>query len=343
MRSKAISFGFATALTQAASASIPSYTPSELGWRTDFGNVYMRGKLIGAGSFGQVHIGIHQESGLEVAIKTLPKLRGKLTREKTLEKISRETDMLERLQGCKGVIRLLECFEDENTVQIVTELCPGGDLQKFVETYGPLDEASLARVCLEVLMIVKSCHDIGILHGDVKPANFCLKEARRNFFSSGAKASSNLRAIDFGCSQFLGSRRLSKRTGTPVFMAPEIFARDYGEKADVWGVGVMAYWLFCKRFPFFENVDVVKQARLEEVADAVSNNAISYSFGPWPNMSPAGLDFVQRCLTRREQDRIGVEEALNHSWFDEFISPAERQQMARMRLGAGAAPSAAAA
>jgi serine/threonine protein kinase len=101
--------------------------------------------------------------------------------------------------------------------------------------------------------------------------------------------------------------------------------------------------LFCKRFPFFENVDVVKQARLEEVADAVSNNAISYSFGPWPSMSPAGLDFIQRCLTRREQDRIGVDEALGHAWFDEFISPAERQQMARMRLGAGAAPSAAAA
>jgi hypothetical protein len=57
VRSKAISFGFATALTQAASASTPSYVPSELGWRTDFGNVYMRGKLIGAGSFGQVSAG----------------------------------------------------------------------------------------------------------------------------------------------------------------------------------------------------------------------------------------------------------------------------------------------
>ena len=35
VRSKAISFGFVTALTQAASASTPSYAPPELGWRSD--------------------------------------------------------------------------------------------------------------------------------------------------------------------------------------------------------------------------------------------------------------------------------------------------------------------
>jgi serine/threonine protein kinase len=60
-------------------------------------------------------------------------VRGKLTRERTLEKIMRETSMLQRLQGSAGVIRLLECFEDEHSVHIVTELCPGGDLQRFVE------------------------------------------------------------------------------------------------------------------------------------------------------------------------------------------------------------------
>jgi serine/threonine protein kinase len=60
-------------------------------------------------------------------------VRGKLAREKTLEKINRETDMLARLQNVPGVIRLLECFEDSENVDIITELCAGGDLQKYVE------------------------------------------------------------------------------------------------------------------------------------------------------------------------------------------------------------------
>lgn len=61
-------------------------------------------------------------SGLEIAVKTLPKVRGKMGREKTLDKISKETEVLRRLQGYQGVIRLLECFEDEDSVQIVTEV-----------------------------------------------------------------------------------------------------------------------------------------------------------------------------------------------------------------------------
>lgn len=287
------------------------------------------GKLIGSGSFGQVHLGIHQESGLEVAVKTLPKVRGKLTREKTLEKINRETDMLTRLQGCKGVVRLLECFEDNESVQIVTELCSGGDLQKYVEKCGPLDERALALVTFEVLKIVKCCHDMGILHGDVKPANFCLKDVQRNFFMFKG-APTNLRAIDFGCSQFLGPRRLSKRTGTPVFMAPEIFARDYAQKADVWSIGVMLYWLFCKRFPFFDNMDVVKQARLEEVADAVNNAPIHFDFGPFLHMSPEGLDFIQQCLVRPEAERMSVQEAFQHVWFEHFISEDQRSTISHV-------------
>mmetsp|Transcript_37652 Transcript_37652/g.111374 ORF Transcript_37652/g.111374 Transcript_37652/m.111374 type:complete len:372 (-) Transcript_37652:2622-3737(-) len=324
--------GPSTAPVQAAPTTLgAALNPaSELGWRTDFSDVYLRGKMIGAGSFGQVHLGIDQESGLEVAIKTLPKVRGKLSRERTLDKISRETEMLERLQSCPGVIRLLECFEDSASVQIVTELCPGGDLQKFVETYGPLDEASMALVAFEVLKIIKACHDMGILHGDVKPANFCLTGVKRNLFKN--KSCSNLRAIDFGCSQFLGGRRLTKRTGTPVFMAPEIFARNYGAKADIWGVGVMLYWLFSKRFPFFENVDMVKQARLDEVAYAVGQAPISFDWGPWQQMSPQGLDFVSHCLSRDEGERLCTDAALMHPWLEKYIAPEELEAVCCPKL-----------
>ena len=146
--------------------------------------------------------------------------------------------------------------------------------------------------------IIRQFHDRSMLHlcfpltlpsslGDVKPANFCLKDKMRNPFFN--RTTSYLKAIDFGCSQLLtgesmipsgdlvliygtqsgvtricdliksfmlqasnspssshlgyaASRRFTKRTGTPVFMSPEIFARDYAEKADIWSIGVMLYW-----------------------------------------------------------------------------------------------------
>jgi serine/threonine protein kinase len=132
-----------------------------------------------------------------------------------------------------------------------------------------------------------------------------------------------------------GGRRLTKRTGTPVFMAPEIFARNYGGKADIWGVGVMLYWLFCKRFPFFPNAEVVKQARLEEVAHAVSCAPISYDSGPWVGMSPEGVDFVSRCLARSEDERLDTDEALSHPWLEKYIRAEDRAQVACGGAGGG--------
>jgi len=252
----------------------------------------------------------------------MPKVRGKLTREKTLEKITRETDFLERLQKCRGVVQLENCFEDDNSVHLVTELCSGGDLQKLVEATGPMEEKSLAFVAFEVLKIVRACHDMGILHGDVKPANFCIKHSRRNPIVSKEMSTTSvpwLKAIDFGCSQNLGTRRLSKRTGTPVFMSPEIFARDYGQPADVWSTGVMLYWMYTKRFPFFQDPEAVKASRLEDVAEAVSSAPIDYDYGPWMSMSPSGLDFIQRCLTRDQSGRMTVDEALRHPWLAAHI------------------------
>ena len=69
------------------------------------------------------------------------------------------------------------------------------------QAYGPLEEKALALVAFEVLKIVKACHELGILHGDVKPANFCLKDKIRNPFYN--RSASYLKAIDFGCSQLL--------------------------------------------------------------------------------------------------------------------------------------------
>lgn len=308
-------------LSPYSSASLQATTQTvgdDLGWRTDFEHCYVKGKVLGQGSFGVVHLGVNMRSGQEVAIKVLPKQRNKLTKERTLEKVVRETDILERLQSCRSVVQLEDCFEDESSVSLIMELCSGGDLQKHVENNGPLDERRLAMVASEVLKIISACHGLGILHGDVKPANFCLKHAKRNPFYSDDPAVAAvpwLKALDFGCSQHLvGSKRLSKRTGTPVYMAPEIFARDYGNLVDVWSTGVMLYWLFAQRFPFFPDADSVKASKLEEVAEAVTHATITYDYGPWLSMSSEGKDFVQGCLQRDPCSRMTVAQALSHPW-----------------------------
>lgn len=74
-----------------------------------------------------------------------------------------------------------------------------------MQEHGALNEKHLALVAYEVLKMVKACHEAGLLHGDVKPANFCLKHKTRHPLTGGIGAPSStwLKGIDFGCSQLL--------------------------------------------------------------------------------------------------------------------------------------------
>ncbi len=59
-------------------------------------------------------------------------------------------------------------------------------------------------VCLQV---ISTCHQMRVVHGDVKPANFLLRQPLVSnspcALSDMAQEGTFLRAIDFGCSQFL--------------------------------------------------------------------------------------------------------------------------------------------
>jgi len=75
----------------------------------------------------------------------------------------------------------------------------------------------------------------GVLLGDIKPANFMLRKFYKDPIGAIEKQQlgpSWLKAIDFGCSQSVGHSRLQRRTGTPVYMSPETFRREYYLEAE---------------------------------------------------------------------------------------------------------------
>ncbi|PNH06983.1 Calcium-dependent protein kinase 34 [Tetrabaena socialis] len=317
-------------VSTSAPTSVDSATVVELGWRpaSDLRKEYVLGKPggLGVGSFGSVSLGVNVRTGLQVAVKTLPKERPRLSRARVLEKLNRELTLLERLADSPNSIQLLDWFEDEDNCYLVTEACLGGDLQQFSDKYGALSERCLAEVATEVLKVVRSCHRLGVLHGDVKPANFCILQEHVHPYAASPAALHRtpwLKAIDFGCSQLHHRHtRLTKRSGTPVYMAPEVFRRDYSFEVDVWSTGVLLYQLYCRQFPFWHGDSYNRALSLDEVAQAITEADIRMDFGPWLTMSPQGLDFVRGCLTRNPADRLTIDEALAHPWLQAFTAGA---------------------
>ena len=60
-----------------------------------------------------------------------------------------------------------------------------------------------------------------------------------------------LKLADFGISKIISDEMLTTHCGTPIYMAPEIFAgSDYDNKVDIWSIGVVMYYLLSGVHPF---------------------------------------------------------------------------------------------
>ncbi len=85
-----------------------------------------------------------------------------------------------------------------------------------------------------------ACHEQNIIHRDIKPAN--IYRSDNNIYKLG----------DFGVSRILDHTMYATRTGTELYMAPEVAKREqYNNSADIYSLGLVLYWLLNNcRLPF---------------------------------------------------------------------------------------------
>lgn len=323
---------------------------AELGWPTDLDAHYSLGGFLGAGSYGVCYQATHMASNRTYAVKMLAKERPKASRAHTIRRLSREAALLERLSGCGNVVQLVDKFESDDAVYFVLELCTGVDLQEVLRERGCLDEQTTARIVYECLRVLKACHAAGVVHNDVKPGNFMVDVATLVGPCAGGWSgecnsdTALLKLLDFGCSQPLNPNGspLSKRTGTPIYMAPEVYLKQYDESADLWSLGMMFHQCLTGRFPFWASVQDCLNHSISQVMQSILGDEIRLEGGQLDGASPHCRDLLARLLVRDPSQRISVDDALAHPWFQQFQSGCEDCSSQRS-FGAGAGAPAAAA
>jgi serine/threonine protein kinase len=127
---------------------------------------YELGAVIGQGKFSSVRIYRAKAGGEEFACKSLPK-NGK-------EIVHREVEIIQHLSGHPGVITLKAVFEDADKFYLVMELCTGGRLLDEIAREGRFSEQRAAIVIKDLMAVVKYCHQMGVVHRDIKPDNILL-------------------------------------------------------------------------------------------------------------------------------------------------------------------------
>lgn len=113
------------------------------------------------------------------------------------------------------------------------------------------------------------------------------------------------------------SDNASETSGTPVYMAPEVMCRqNHGLTADYFAVGVIAYECMMGRRPY-----VGRNRR--EIREQILCRQVQIKRYEIPEgWSVEAADFINRCLQRKPQNRIGfingTDELKQHAWFKSF-------------------------
>ena len=116
-----------------------------------------------------------------------------------------------------------------------------------------LDQKVVANILKDLSSAVAFLHDQGICHRDLKPDNIIYDP------KSGVA-----KLIDFNIAKrfMQKSCRVSMRTCTGIdqWSAPETrIGCEYTEAVDLWGIGVVAYFIITGNAPFCGEIDIIKK------------------------------------------------------------------------------------
>jgi hypothetical protein len=194
---------------------------------------------LGSGGNGSVWLARDERTGLEVALKIVPK------EGKAAARAEREAAAAARLRH-PSCLRAYAFARDAGHVYIAYEFVPGRTFREALRA-GELPDAAAIEACAQISEALAHAHANGILHRDVKPSNVLLGD--------GAEVHAKL--LDFGLAQMAEAETLTAQgdvPGTLAYISPERLAGDESTAAaDVWALGVMLWEALSGRHPFWQS------------------------------------------------------------------------------------------
>lgn len=224
-----------------------------------------KGALIGAGSFGNVFLGMNAKTGLLMAVKQveLPSGDSNLDQRKKgmLEALESEIKLLKTLEH-ENIVQYLDSFPDRTHLNIFLEYVPGGSIVALLRNYGAFEEPLVRNFVRQILKGLAFLHNRGIMHRDIKGANILVDNKggiKISDFGISKKVESDLalasnKAGGAGASSGGGGAgpRPSLQ-GSVFWMAPEVVKQtSYTIKADIWSLGCLVVEMISGTHPWAE-------------------------------------------------------------------------------------------
>ncbi|XP_076867854.1 LOW QUALITY PROTEIN: citron Rho-interacting kinase [Brachyhypopomus gauderio] len=260
--------------------------------------------VVGRGRFAEVQVVKEKATGDVYAMKVMEK--NYLCAKDNVAFYEEERAIL-ALSASPWIPQLQHAFQDQDSVYLVMEYLPGGDLMALLNRYEDQFDEPMAQFYLaELVQAIHAVHQMGYVHRDVKPENVLIDRT------------GHIKLADFGSaakltpSKTVGSCSLP--VGTQDFLSPEVLSSlnggpqsTYGPECDWWSLGVIAYEMIYMKSPFADGTTA-------RTINNIMNFRRYLKFPEEPASSSQFVDLVQSLLCGA-QERIGYEGLRSHPFF----------------------------
>lgn len=122
---------------------------------------------------------------------------------------------------------------------------------------------------------------------------------------------STIKISDFGSAVFQAAgQEFEEVYGSPYYAAPEVLLSKYDHRCDIWSIGIILYMLLLGQPPF-DGYSYL------QIAEKVKRNLINTGVD-FEDLSAEARDLILKLLTWDPDDRIKLEEALEHNWIKKY-------------------------
>ena len=263
---------------------------------------YILHSTIGYGAFSQVYKGYNINTNKKVAIKSINLHRINVN-PKHQTNLKQEIDILRK---CKhnNIVQLLHTYQTQNHIYLIMQYCEGGDLHKYTQKYGKLNEKLAQKFSIQLASGLMYLHKQKIIHRDLKPQNILLSSKNINI--------AILQIGDFGFARHFNNNNnnnamIDTMCGSPLYMAPEILKfNKYDSKVDLWSAGTIIYQMLCNEPPFngHNHIELLNRIQTSKYIKYPKNIQISNKC----------KDLLSKLLKVNPQKRISWNDFFNHPW-----------------------------
>ncbi|KAJ4838268.1 hypothetical protein Tsubulata_022909 [Turnera subulata] len=274
---------------------------------------WVKGRLLGCGTYGKVYVGTHRETGAYCAMKEVDVVPDDPKSVECIKQLEQEIRVLQHLKH-PNIVQYYGSEVVDDHFYIYLEYVHPGSINKYIHEHcGHMTESIVRNFTRHIVSGLAYLHSTKTIHRDIKGANLLVD------------ACGIVKLADFGMAKHLSalSYELSLK-GSPHWMAPEVLkavmrndaSPDLALAVDIWSLGCTVIEMFTGKPPWGEIPGVQAMFSILNKAPPVPET-----------LSPEGKDFLHCCLRKNPAERPSAVMLLEHP----FVRNANDPKMSACR------------